>query len=93
VSNAKLCYFPNCCSLVFCDEHINFQLIAICSGGSWSTTVRQIGDVPVAIFEVSPVAHCWHPYKNLHRQDKVNQSHFQQNFSPLQGIQLQHNAK
>jgi hypothetical protein len=49
--NASLDYdFPN--TLVFCDGHINFMLLAFCDGSSWLNSMRQIGDAPVAIFEV-----------------------------------------
>jgi hypothetical protein len=43
VSNAKLCYdFPNIHPSIFCDERINFLLVALHGGGSWWTTARQL---------------------------------------------------
>lgn len=53
MNSAKLSHdFLNCHLLVFCDEHIDFLLVAFCAGGSWLITARQIGDAPFAIFEV-----------------------------------------
>jgi hypothetical protein len=50
VSDAKLHYnFTNRHLSVFCDEGISFLLVAFCGSGSWSTTARQIGDIPFAI--------------------------------------------
>jgi hypothetical protein len=58
VSNFKLhCGFLNCQPSVFCDEHVNFLLIAFCSDGSRSTVARKIGLVPDTIFEVSLTSH------------------------------------
>lgn len=39
-------------SSVFCDESINFLLIAFCGRDFWSPAARQIRSVPVVIFEV-----------------------------------------
>lgn len=44
--------FPNCHPLVFCDELLNFLLLAFCSCSYWLTVVRQITDVPAAILQV-----------------------------------------
>jgi hypothetical protein len=38
--------------LVFCDEYINFLLIAVCGDCSWSNAAKQIGDAPLSIFKV-----------------------------------------
>jgi hypothetical protein len=63
VFEAKLCYdFPNHHSSVFCDEHINLLLLAFHGDGSWSTAVRQISNVSVAISEAfyPTSTHCRH---------------------------------
>jgi hypothetical protein len=59
VSSVKLLYdFLNRRLSAFCDECINFHLVAFRGGCSWSTAVRQIGDVPDASFEVfHPTSH------------------------------------
>jgi hypothetical protein len=46
------CDLPNHFPSLVCVEHINCVLTVFHGGGSWSTSVRQIGDVPVAKSEV-----------------------------------------
>jgi hypothetical protein len=60
------------------------------------TTAREIGDVPVAIFEMfHPVSHnWWQPCKNLHRYDyEVDERSLQLNCFMLWGIQSQFAGK
>jgi hypothetical protein len=53
LSSGKMHYdFPNHLPSLICVEHINSVLIAFHGGGSWSTSARQIGGVPVANSEV-----------------------------------------
>jgi hypothetical protein len=61
VFKAKLCYdLPNHHSSAFCDEHINFLLVAFRCDGSLSAAARQISSVSVAISEefYPPLTHC-----------------------------------
>jgi hypothetical protein len=59
VSSANLRYgLPNHHPSVFNDEYINFLLVALRGGGSWSATARQTSNVLLAIFEVfHPTSH------------------------------------
>jgi hypothetical protein len=53
VSDAKFGYdLPNRPTSVFCEERVSFLLIAFCCDGSCSTAAKQMGDHPVAVFEI-----------------------------------------
>jgi hypothetical protein len=64
--------------------------IAFRCGDSLSTTARQISDVPVAIFKIFHPAHTAGTHAGNSVNMIVDQRCWQQNCSPLQGVQTTH---
>jgi hypothetical protein len=87
LSSGKIhyCDFPNHLPSIVCVEHISSVFIAFHGGGFWSTSVRQIIDILVAISEVfHPILHAAGTHEGITiDMTKLNKDILQQNCSLL----------